>query len=175
LRTISHQLENLNKAIPELQAKVSKAETDISSLSNVQSSLVNRMSAKPDPFAIANAIQVGIDENIRLLAELHARWERDDEMAREMKVCTITTSNTLENLKNLTTMRFTWPAWCRRHLLLVVGDKVDDDLRLGLWRVDDHPVQVVLSTPAGRSARRRRHLLPQVEVAARPYAPLPFP
>jgi hypothetical protein len=31
------------------------------------------MSAKHDPFATANAIQVGIDENIRLLAELHAR------------------------------------------------------------------------------------------------------
>jgi hypothetical protein len=56
LRTISHQLENLNKAIPELQAMVSKAKTDISSLSNVQSSLVNRISAKPDPFATANAI-----------------------------------------------------------------------------------------------------------------------
>jgi hypothetical protein len=44
-------------------------------------------------FATANAIQVGIDKNIRLLAELHARWEREDEMAREIKVCTITTSN----------------------------------------------------------------------------------
>jgi hypothetical protein len=61
LRTISHQLENLNKAIPELQAKVSKAEIDISSLSNAQSSLVNKMSAKPDPFTTANAIQVIID------------------------------------------------------------------------------------------------------------------
>jgi hypothetical protein len=28
-----------------------------------------------------------------MLAELHARWEKEDEMAREMKVCTITTSN----------------------------------------------------------------------------------
>jgi hypothetical protein len=28
-----------------------------------------------------------------MLAELHARWEREDEMARNMKVCTITTSN----------------------------------------------------------------------------------
>jgi hypothetical protein len=28
-----------------------------------------------------------------MLAELHARLEREDEMAREMKVCTITTSN----------------------------------------------------------------------------------
>jgi hypothetical protein len=76
LKTISHQLENLNRAIPELQAKVSKAETDISSLSDVQSSLINRMSAKPDPFAATNAIQVRIDENVRMLAELHARCER---------------------------------------------------------------------------------------------------
>jgi hypothetical protein len=51
------------------------------------------MSAKPDPFAATNAIQVRIDENIRMLAELHARWEREDEMARKMKVCTIITSN----------------------------------------------------------------------------------
>jgi hypothetical protein len=28
-----------------------------------------------------------------LLAELHARWEREDEIARNRKVCTITTSN----------------------------------------------------------------------------------
>jgi hypothetical protein len=40
-----------------------------------------------------NAIQVRIDENVRMLAELHARWEREDEMARNMKVCTITTSS----------------------------------------------------------------------------------
>jgi hypothetical protein len=93
LRTISHQLKNLNKANPELQAKVSKAETDILSLSNAQSSLVNRISAKPNPFATANAIQVRIDENIRMLAELYTRWEREDEMARKMKVCTITIPN----------------------------------------------------------------------------------
>jgi hypothetical protein len=40
-----------------------------------------------------NAIQVRIDENVRILAELHARWEREYEMARNMKVCTITTSS----------------------------------------------------------------------------------
>jgi hypothetical protein len=49
-------------------------------------------------FATANAIQVRIDDNMRLLAELHARWEREDEIARNnkiSKVCTITiTSNT---------------------------------------------------------------------------------
>jgi hypothetical protein len=44
-------------------------------------------------FATANAIQVRIDENVRMLAELHPRWEREDEMAIKMKVCTITTSN----------------------------------------------------------------------------------
>jgi hypothetical protein len=31
-----------------------------------------------------NAIQVRIDENVRMLAELHARWEIEDEMARKM-------------------------------------------------------------------------------------------
>jgi hypothetical protein len=93
LKTISHQLDNLNRAISELQAKVSKAETDISPLSNAQCSLINIMSAKPDPFAATNVIQAKIDENVRMLVELHARWEREDEMARKMKVCTITTSN----------------------------------------------------------------------------------
>jgi hypothetical protein len=44
-------------------------------------------------FAATNAIQVRIDENVRMLAELHTGWEREDEMARKIKVCTITTSN----------------------------------------------------------------------------------
>jgi hypothetical protein len=48
---------------------------------------------KSNTFATANAIQVKIDENVRMLAELHSRWERENEMARKMKVCTITTSN----------------------------------------------------------------------------------
>jgi hypothetical protein len=105
LKTISHQLDSLNKAIPELQAKVSKAETNISFLSDVQSSLINRMAAKPYPFAATNAIQVRIDENVRMLAELHARWEREDEMARNMKVCTITTSrNVVSNASNPLTL-----------------------------------------------------------------------
>jgi hypothetical protein len=34
-----------------------------------------------------NAIQVRIDKNVRMLAELHARWKREGEMARKMKVC----------------------------------------------------------------------------------------
>jgi hypothetical protein len=41
---------------------------------------------KNNTFATSNAIQDRIDENIRMLAELHARWEREDEMTRRMKV-----------------------------------------------------------------------------------------
>jgi hypothetical protein len=48
---------------------------------------------KSNTFAATNAIQVRIDENVRMLAELYARWKREDEMAKKMKVCTITTSN----------------------------------------------------------------------------------
>jgi hypothetical protein len=73
LKNISHQLENLNREIPGLQVKISNAETCISSLSEVQSSLINKMAAKPDPFAATNAIQVRTDDNVRILAELHAR------------------------------------------------------------------------------------------------------
>jgi hypothetical protein len=52
-----------------------------------------------------NAIQVRIDENIRMLAKLHARWEREDEMARKIKVCTITTSNdVISNTSNPLTL-----------------------------------------------------------------------
>jgi hypothetical protein len=40
-----------------------------------------------------------------MLAELHARWEREDEMARKMKVCTITTSNNVvPNARNPLTL-----------------------------------------------------------------------
>jgi hypothetical protein len=52
-----------------------------------------------------NAIQVRIDENVRTLAELDARWEREDEMARNMKVCTITaSSNVFSNASNPLTL-----------------------------------------------------------------------
>jgi hypothetical protein len=40
-----------------------------------------------------------------MLAELHARWEREVEMARNMKVCTITTSsNVVSNASNPLTL-----------------------------------------------------------------------
>jgi hypothetical protein len=72
---------------------------------DAQSSLINRMAAKADPFAATNTIQVRINENVRMLAELHARWEREDEMARNMKVCTITTtSDVVSNASNPLTL-----------------------------------------------------------------------
>jgi hypothetical protein len=74
-------------------------------LTFISFALFDRMSAKPDPFAATIVIQVRIDENVRMLAELHARWEREDEMARKMKVCTITTSNNVvSNVSNPLTL-----------------------------------------------------------------------
>jgi hypothetical protein len=44
-----------------------------------------------------NAIQARIDDNVRMLAKLHARWEREDKIAIKMtKVCTITTTSNVE-------------------------------------------------------------------------------
>ena len=43
-----------------------------------------------------NAIQIKIDNNVRMLAELHARWEREAEIDRKnsiARVCTITTTS----------------------------------------------------------------------------------
>jgi hypothetical protein len=55
------------------------------------------MAAKPDPFDATNVIQVRIDDNVRMLAQLHARWEREDEIDRNMtKVCNITTTSDVE-------------------------------------------------------------------------------
>src|SRR3954463_4043730 len=53
------------------------------------------MAANPETmestFAASHAIQVTIDENVRLLAQLHVKWEREAEIDRNNSVCTITT------------------------------------------------------------------------------------
>src|SRR3954468_8513274 len=85
----------INKTIEENLLTVEK---NISSLSEAQTSLVNKMAAKPETmentFATAHAIHVTIDENVRLLAQLHAKWEREDEIDRNNSVCTITRMDT---------------------------------------------------------------------------------
>ena len=81
-----------NKTIEE---KLLTVEKNISSLSEAQSSLINKMAAKPktmeSTFVATHAIQVTIDENVRLLAQFHAKWEREAEIDRTNSVCTITT------------------------------------------------------------------------------------
>ena len=83
-----------NKTIEE---KLLTVEKNISSLSESQSSLVNKMASKPktmaNTFATAHAIQVTIDENVRLLAQLHARWEREAEIDRNNSVCALSPLN----------------------------------------------------------------------------------
>src|SRR3954471_24414182 len=83
-----------NKTVEENLLNVEK---NISSLSEAQSSLINKMAAKPETlestFASTHAIQVTFDENVRLLAQLHAKWEREAKIARNNSVCTITTTN----------------------------------------------------------------------------------
>ncbi|KAK1620455.1 hypothetical protein QYE76_025972 [Lolium multiflorum] len=49
-------------------------------------------------FATANAIQVRINENIRLMAELHARWEREEKFAKENNVAKVWTITTTSNV-----------------------------------------------------------------------------
>ena len=48
-------------------------------------------------FATANAIQVKIDNNIRMLAELHARWEREDKIAEQNSIARVYTITTTSN------------------------------------------------------------------------------
>jgi len=105
LKNIGHQLENLNREISGLQIKISNAETCISSMSEAQASLINRMAAKPETidnntFATANAIQVKIDNNVRMLADLHARWAREDEIAKKNSIVRVYTISTTENAIN---------------------------------------------------------------------------
>jgi hypothetical protein len=47
-----------------------------------------------------NDIQVRIDDNVRLLAELHARWEREDEIARQNNMTRVYTITTISNAED---------------------------------------------------------------------------
>jgi hypothetical protein len=86
-----------NRTVEEKLGKIDILASKVDSLAHdvefLKSKVLPNDVKKNNAFATANAIQVRIDENVRLLAELHARWERENEIARNMKVCTITTSN----------------------------------------------------------------------------------
>ena len=60
-----------------MESKLLNVEKNISSLSEAQSFLINKMADNPETmestFAATHAIQVTIDENVRMLAQLHAK------------------------------------------------------------------------------------------------------
>jgi hypothetical protein len=88
---------NFNKSVEEKLGKIDILASKVDSLALdvelLKLKVLPNEVKESNTFATANAIQVKIDENARMLAELHARWEREDEMARKMKVCTITAFN----------------------------------------------------------------------------------
>src|SRR4051794_34929246 len=88
--------ENFDK-IDALASKMDSLALDVDIL---KSKVMSHDTKEGKKISTSNAIQVKIDDNMWLLAELHARWEREDEMARKnnlAKVCTITTSSKTEN------------------------------------------------------------------------------
>ena len=48
LRNLSNQIDTLNNEISSLQTRISKTETYVSNLSDSQTSLINKMAAKPE-------------------------------------------------------------------------------------------------------------------------------
>jgi hypothetical protein len=86
-----------NKSIEEKLGKIDVLASKVDSLALDVELLKLKVMPHVVESKTLNAIQVRIDENVRMLAELHARWEREDEIARNMtKVCTITTTSDVE-------------------------------------------------------------------------------
>ena len=84
-----------NKSVEEKLGKIDVLASKVDSLA-LDVDLLKLKVMPPDvkESKTLNAIQVRIDDNVRMLAVLHARWEREDKIARnnEMNVCTITTT-----------------------------------------------------------------------------------
>jgi hypothetical protein len=83
-----------NKSVEEKLDKIDALASKFDSLAlDVKLLKLNVLPHNVKESKTSNVIQVKVDDNVRMLAELHARWEREDEMARNMKVCTITTTS----------------------------------------------------------------------------------
>jgi hypothetical protein len=83
-----------NKSIEEKFGKIDVLASEVDSLAlDVELLKLKVLPHDVKESKTLNAIQVRIDDNVRMLPELHARWEREDEMARNMKGCTITTTS----------------------------------------------------------------------------------
>jgi hypothetical protein len=89
-----------NKSVEEKFGKIDVLASEVDSLAlDVELLKLKVMPHDVEESKTLNAIQVRIDGNVRMLAELHARWEREDEIARKnnmTKVCTITTTSDVE-------------------------------------------------------------------------------
>jgi hypothetical protein len=89
-----------NKSVEEKLGKIDVLASKVDSLAfDVELMKLKDMPHDDKESKTLNAFQVRIDDNVRMLAELHGRWEREDEIARKnnmTKVCTITTTSDVE-------------------------------------------------------------------------------
>jgi hypothetical protein len=89
-----------NKSVEEKFGKIDVLASKVDSLAlDVEVLKLKVMPHDVKESKTLNAIQFRIDDNVMMLAELHARWEREDEIARKnsmTKVCTITTTSDVE-------------------------------------------------------------------------------
>jgi hypothetical protein len=89
-----------NKFVEEKFGKIDVLASEVDSLSHdVEFIKLKAMPTDVKERKTLNAIQVRIDENVRMLAELQSWWESEDEIARNnnlTKVCTITTTSNTE-------------------------------------------------------------------------------
>jgi hypothetical protein len=95
LKDIISKQTAINKSIEEKFGKIYVLASKVDSLAlNVKLMKLKVLPHDVKESKTLNAIQVKIDDNLRMLAKLHARWEREDEIARNLtKLCTITTTS----------------------------------------------------------------------------------
>ncbi|KAK1645592.1 hypothetical protein QYE76_063397 [Lolium multiflorum] len=91
-----------NKSVEEKLGKIDVLASKVDSLAADVDLLKLKVMPNEDKdiksFATANAIQVRINDNIRLMAELHARWEREEKLAKENNVAKVWTITTTSNV-----------------------------------------------------------------------------
>ena len=90
--------EKLDK-IDILASKVDRLASDVDLL---KSKVMPNRDIENKIVTTANAIQVRINENMRLMAELHARWEREEneKLAKENNVAKVWTITTTSNVND---------------------------------------------------------------------------
>jgi hypothetical protein len=90
----------LNKSVEEKFGKIDVLASKVDSLAlDIKLMKLKVMPHDVKESKTLNAIQVRIDDNVRILAELHARCKREDKIARKnnmTKLCTIITTSNAE-------------------------------------------------------------------------------